>query len=111
MKADEKQARQAVYLRSKGVCERCGKAPSNQWHHRINRSQGGPWTAANGMHLCTRCHAYITEHPKVSYQMGWSIRGRKDPTTTPVYLARHGWVLLQADGTFEHCAPPEEDAA
>lgn len=79
----EAEARSAVYRRSQGMCERCGNAPAADWHHRKNRSQGGDWSPANGLHLCRPCHGYVTEHPAASYSAGWLVRGAYEPRTVP----------------------------
>jgi len=102
----EVRARQLVAQRSNSVCEVCGNTPASNFHHRKNASQGGPWTASNGMALCgsgtTGCHGYITEHPEHARRSGWSVPSHADPLRTPVWLARHGWVLLNDNGTFEN---------
>lgn len=81
---NEKQAREIVYERSEGWCEVAvngfclGRA--GNWHHR--GTVGRIWTPANGLHLCgsgtTGCHGWITEHPKISLAMGWSVSSFTD---------------------------------
>lgn len=98
----EASARKAVYRRSRGVCERCGNRPATEWHHRRNRSQLGRWAAGNGLHLCSPCHRWVTEHPAESYVGGWLVRGtddpeNDDPAMTPV-LYRGRLVLLDDNG-------------
>lgn len=103
---EEVRARRLVAQRSGGVCEVCAAAAATNWHHRKNASQGGPWTASNGLHLCgsgsTGCHGRITENPKTSQEQGWSVSSHMDPLRTPVWLARHGWVFLDDHGNFEN---------
>lgn len=93
----EAEARSAIHRRSQGVCERCGNAPAVDWHHRKNRSQGGLWSAANGLHLCRPCHRYVTEHPAASYSAGWLVPGAYKPRTIPTNY-RGRWVFLDEDG-------------
>lgn len=108
----EAHARSAVYRRSKGVCEACGNWPSNSWHHRKNRSQGGAWTAVNGLHVCgdgmSGCHGWIGAHPTESYARGWLVRGSFDPAAIPVRY-RGRLVLLDDDGDVTDVEGPEDD--
>lgn len=85
MRTDEKKARRLVYARSGGYCERCGRTAS-EWHHRKNRSQGGPWVASNGIHACSDCHRWFTGNPDEACDWGWSVRSFGDPTTQPVVM-------------------------
>lgn len=97
-----KQARQLVYARSHGICEKCSSSRATDWHHRQNRSQGGKWTPSNGLHLCTLCHRFITENPDDAYSHGWSVRGSMNPAHMPAYLATSSgrvWMYLHDDGT------------
>jgi hypothetical protein len=112
MKADEKNGREAVKLRSGGVCEAGIRGVclghGHTVHHRKNRSQGGTWAPSNLLHLCgdgTRgCHGWITEHPATSYIRGWSVRGFRDPNEVPV-LYRDGMpAYLDDAGAVAHCA-------
>lgn len=105
----ERNARRVVYARSEGACEICGE-PASEWHHRKNRSQGGTWTASNGLHLCSRCHRYVTEHPAVSYPCGWAVRRAGKPADMPVLTRRHGWVLLNDEGGWTATDAPKETA-
>lgn len=98
----ETQARAVVKVRSGGVCERCGRAPATNWHHRQGRSAGGVWSPENGLHLCgsgsTGCHGEVTVNPAISYEMGWSVRSTQNPAHVPVWLAGKGWHYLLPDG-------------
>lgn len=97
----EKHARKAVYERSSGCCEVCGNCPGQSFHHRKSRSQGGLWSAANGLHLCgdgtTGCHGWITEHPAASYADGWLVPGAYEPRTVPTNY-RGRWAFLDDEG-------------
>ncbi|MCA1191697.1 HNH endonuclease [Saccharopolyspora sp. 6V] len=94
----ERSARALVYARSGGACERCGHNHAAEWHHRKNRSQGGKWTAANGLHVCSTCHHWITEHPAKAALRGYVVRSWQSPLEVPVRLAWHGVVLLDDCG-------------
>lgn len=93
----EQPARDVVRQRSGGVCEACGSAEAREWHHRKNRSQGGEWSAANGLHLCPPDHKWVTEHPEQAAMNGWALRSWEDPLTKPVYY-RGRWVVLDSEG-------------
>lgn len=98
---NEKKARQIVRERSGGVCERCFAVPAAEWHHRKNRSQLGRWTPANGLHLCSPCHRWITEHPRAAYGCGWAVKSVYDPAEVPVLIGEAfgpRWVFLDDDG-------------
>ncbi len=90
-------ARAVVRSRSGGRCEMDCAEPATDWHHRRFRSQGGAWSAENGLHLCSRHHQWITEHPAKSYTLGWSVRSTVDPAAMPV-LRRGVWVWLTEGG-------------
>lgn len=90
-------ARRIVYERSQHSCERCGDFRASEWHHRRNRSQAGQWQPANGLHLCSPCHQWITAHPAESYEQGWLVPSWAEPEETSVlhrgrlvYLDDHG---------------------
>jgi len=110
--AAENAARLAVRARSGGTCERCGRAPATNWHHRKGRSQGGAWCPSNGLDLCgsgtTGCHGEVTVNPRIAYERGWSVRSTQDPADVPVWLTFRGWHLIRADGSI---TPVEETAA
>lgn len=98
-KMTEKLAREIVYERSGGLCERCGYGRATNWHHR--RAAGRIWTPENGLHLCgsgtTLCHGWVTEHPMISKEWGWVVSNYAQPHSEPV--VRWGvWTLLLPDG-------------
>lgn len=77
-------ARRFVYARSGGQCEVrilgvcLGRATN--WHHRINRSQGGLWLPSNGLHVCGSgthgCHGALTvpQGRRAEFNgLGWTI--------------------------------------
>jgi hypothetical protein len=101
VKKDEKTARRLVRERSGDVCEVCGASRATNFQHRVNRSQGGQWSASNGLHVCgsgtTGCHGRIHHSPEEAYALGWSVKGAFDPAETPVRTC-YGWVLLDDEG-------------
>jgi len=110
----EKKARQLVRERSGGICEVCGSARATNFQHRKNRSQGGAWSAANGLDVCgsgtTGCHGYMHAHPAESYERGWSVRSGEDPAEVPVQTAL-GLVLLDDEGGWMAVDEPAEVAS
>ncbi|QDM55958.1 HNH endonuclease [Gordonia phage Trax] len=99
---NEKECRRIVYERSEGVCEICCMAPAQSVHHRRKRSHGGPWTAANCIHICgdgTRgCHGWIEANPKKAHDRGYWVWSWEDERAMPILLWGD-WVLLQEDGS------------
>lgn len=102
-RGSQKLGRDLVYGRSDGRCEAwipgvcIGMA--REWHHRLNRSQGGRWDASNGLHLCKPCHAYVTDKARDEAKAkGWAVApGITSPIEVPV-LRRGVWVLLDDEG-------------
>lgn len=106
---EERRARALVRERSGGACELCAR-PATDWSHRKRRSQGGLWCPSNGLHLCRADHSRVDNScDPVPVFSGWHVPSWGDPETTPVYLPRHGWVLLRPDGGLTPCDPPTSD--
>lgn len=106
----ETKARQIVYARSGGICERCSQARGAEWQHRQNRSQGGVWSPENGLHCCSPCHRYITGHPTDSDVHGWTVKRDDDPALRPVLIQNGSrWVYLTPSGEYSD-EPPMEAA-
>lgn len=107
---NESRARIIVRARSGGICEAqvvCRGARAGEWHHRINRSQGGPWCPSNGLDACSPCHTWITHHSEAAEPLGLHLKPGVDPATVPVWSALYGrHVLLDPDGclTFAEAA-------
>lgn len=80
-----------------GVCFGRG----GNYHHRLNRSQGGVYTPSAALWLCgsgtTGCHGWITNNPEVARENGWSVKSTDNPVDVPV-LYRGRWVLLDDEG-------------
>lgn len=104
MTKQEKDARLLVRQRSGGICEVCGVRPATNFQHRKNRSQGGTWSAANGLDVCgsgtTGCHGAIHHSPKNAYAAGWSVHSTGDEATVPV-KTHYGLVLLDNNGSWK----------
>jgi hypothetical protein len=115
-RAGERRAKQLVSARSGGLCET--RIPglcttwATDWHHRLNRSQGGRWCASQGLHVCRPCHRVLTTPPPGRLaefvRNGWHIPAwpKRNPATVPV-LTIHGLhpVLLDDHGGFEPANP------
>jgi hypothetical protein len=107
----EQQGRLIVYARSQGRCEACTR-PASEWHHRVNRSQGGTWSPANGLHLCNWCHGWITVNPLHAQRLGLTVPRGVEPDTRPAYLHptmwSRGWWYLFPDGCWKWTEPPTD---
>jgi hypothetical protein len=97
-----------VDARAGDYCEMCGmwSVGQREHSHRSHAGHGGaPSTlrASNLLLSCRRCNralsddATFAEHGRLQ---GWLIGRGADPTTTPVLIARRGWVLLNDEGTY-----------
>lgn len=96
----ERRGRDMVRARSGGVCEvqvRCRGARATEWHHRVNRSQGGTWCPSNGLHACSACHGWITDHPGTAGGLGLHVLPGVDPATVPVRAPLYGGALVFYD--------------
>jgi hypothetical protein len=71
-KAEAERVRQAILIRSSGVCEvvkngvRC-KNPGSEFHHTRFRSKGGQDTEENQILICEQDHRIIHTQPKSKY--------------------------------------------
>ncbi|GAA4391549.1 hypothetical protein GCM10023147_20540 [Tsukamurella soli] len=107
MNAEERRARELVYERSGGCCERCG-----QWgvtyDHRKPRSQGGDWAPSNGMALCGNgtmgCHGWKEHHPRAAATLGFRVWSHETPRKVPVFR-RGRMVFLDDKGGFSERQP------
>lgn len=104
---NEKKCRAIVKARSGGMCERCGLRAAETMHHRRFRSQGGPWTPSNILHLDgdgTRgCHGVLTNTngQRAEFEAaGWIVPSYADWREVPV-LRFGEFVILLDDGGFE----------
>lgn len=94
----ERRARRVVAARSGGWCETCARQAATDWHHRLNRSQGGKWCPANGLHICRTCHELIGRERIEAKARGWALEPHQVPAETRVLLADRGWCLLSTSG-------------
>lgn len=74
----------AVWKRSGGMCEAkvdkgCRKFAGHM-HHRRMRSQGGPDTVENLLHVCSWCHTRIHHMGAEAYERGWLLRAGSRPS-------------------------------
>lgn len=110
----ERDARDLVEARANNRCEGCGRPGRCEWSHRVARSQGGPFTAENGLWLCGDltggrapttgggCHpwAHSATGRPVAERRGWILRRHQNPALTPALVHPVGLVLLAADGGY-----------
>lgn len=108
-----------VWSRDGGRCVRCGGVLTGtrgfDWSVQHRRARQGtdrrPDTnqPTNLILLCgsatTLCHGHVESYRDQARQHGWAIRQTKDPAAMPVQHALHGWVLLNADGTWTTHSP------
>lgn len=99
-----------IQERSGGLCERCGKNPVEQHHHRRPRGSGGsrrPETnkAANALGLCMYCHADIEDHRSQALKYGWLVPQHRIPSEVPV-LRRGLWAMLDDHGDYVSIPEP-----
>ncbi|WP_037065872.1 hypothetical protein [Pseudonocardia acaciae] len=94
----ERRARRLVARRSGGWCEMCDRVSATDWHHRLNRSQGGLWCPSNGLHLCRICHAHAGAFRTVAKEQGWAVAPGQVPADVPVWMVRRGWCYLTPAG-------------
>jgi hypothetical protein len=100
-----KKLREALYVRSQGVCDVCGlPLPEDSWaaHHRKLRSQGGQDTLSNLLALHHACHNGNTNSVhlagKISRTNGYLVSAYANPEETPVLLHGKKPTLLTDDG-------------
>ena len=108
---EEHRARRLVTERSGGLCETCLTERATDYSHRIRRSQRRLWCPSGATHQCGGCHRATDRGDATVIRKGWHLKPWQDPLTTPIYLARRGWVLLRADGSVESCAEPDRSVA
>lgn len=111
--------RELIWCRDQGCCARCGQGLSRprsdtyDMHHRRPRGSGGTtvrWVnlPANGVLLCTRCHALVEAYRNEARDEGYLVRlnGRLTASEVPLKHALHGWVLLHDDGKHTRTDAP-----
>ena len=56
----------------------------------------------------TGCHGWVHRHPEQARALGYLLKSYDpEPSTVPVYSVRRGWILLDTDGQWHSCPPPE----
>jgi 5-methylcytosine-specific restriction endonuclease McrA len=83
----------AVITRSEWACE--ASAPpcvgrAEVMHHRRLRSQGGPDTVENLMHICNPCHLWLHAHPAKAAAWGMILRAGDRLVDIPDLLGEDG---------------------
>lgn len=99
-KKAERAARKVVRARSGGVCEVCGMRRATDFHHRRNVSQGGLWTAENGLHIDRSCHVWITANPVGARVWGWTVWSTEVPAEVALWRRSDAWVLFNGNGSI-----------
>jgi len=61
----------------------------------------GSATSAGG------CHQQIESHPTWADHFGYRVPQGCDPSLVPIWIARVGWQLLNADGSYQPCEDPD----
>jgi hypothetical protein len=112
--------RARLAVRSGGLCELwlpevCTGRPgiARDVHHRVTVKMGGRHGEArvghdrlsNLLHVCRRCHGYVTADPAQSYLAGWSLREFQVPSVEPVTY-RGAAVYLDDEGGREMLGVP-----
>lgn len=114
--------RRLVQDRDQGCCVRCGHYCLNEphsVHHRQPKGMGGRKgadTPSNLILLCgsgsTGCHGYVHSRADRSRDLGYLVRSRHDPATSPLWRPPDEWVLLTVDGAVVPVtAIPDEESA
>jgi len=109
--------RHLLFSRCRGYCEKCGWPLGTVWamHHRKLRKHGGADTIENVLALHHDCHNIVPDsvhqEPQWSYDHGFLVIATGDPAATPVRLHGNKWVLLTADGKYQHLTEEEAHAA
>lgn len=112
-RGSQKLGRDFVYARSGGLCEirlaEICTGRASEWHHRLNKGQGGRWDASNGLHLCAACHDFVTNRGRAEAKAkGWAVApGITPPIDVPV-LRRGVLVYLDDKGGLD---PVESEVA
>jgi hypothetical protein len=69
-----------------GNCERCGKEPPTDPHHRKLRSRRGPDVPSNIAALGSGCHRWCHLNPAEAEDTGWIVASEGDHRVQPVRL-------------------------
>ena len=94
--------RRIVPARAGGRCEIC-RAGQIEMAHRIDRSDGGPWSPGNILALCRTCHAWTHQHATWAGDGGWRLASTSDYLDEPAFVFTDigmRWVLLNDTGEY-----------
>jgi hypothetical protein len=69
-----------------GCCEKCGRQPPRDPHHRWLASQGGPDVPSNLVALCGFCHSWCHRHPAEAEAGAWIIQAPWNFRDQPIRL-------------------------
>jgi len=99
-------AREIVYLRCGGRCEKCGKQLPESWalHHRKLRSRGGKDQVSNFVALHHGCHNLNSDsvhfNPADSIESGLMVPSWANPEECPLTLPNGDIVTLMEEGSY-----------
>lgn len=112
-----------IWKRDRGRCAWCGKpippGAERGWgwviHHRQPRGSGGSpklayvGYASNGVLLHARCHDHIERFRAEAFDVGFIVSriGITRPHEAPIKHAVYGWALLDTEGGYATCEPPQ----
>jgi hypothetical protein len=95
-----------VKARANDACELCRERPVDM-AHRVDASDGGPWSPSNLIALCRRCHDWTHAQPVLAgsrgHGGGWRLPSTADPREVPAFLWTEigwRWVLLNDAGEY-----------
>lgn len=101
------EVRAIVRARSGGVCELCGEAPVQHFHHRQLR-RSGDHTPRNIVGLCNLDHQRVHGHVRWALDTGWVVSQYDDPALREVLYRGRDWLWLGVDGSMQHRPPTTE---
>jgi hypothetical protein len=100
-------ARQALQVRDRGQCVRCG-AKAREVHHRQRRREGGH-ELHNLVSLCGKDHRWAHARPSEARADGFIVSVYDDDVAAAPVRAYYGWVRLTTEGGVQW-APQQEPA-
>lgn len=98
-------ARQALQVRDRGQCVRCG-ARAREVHHRRRRREGGH-ELANLVSLCGKDHRWCHAHPSEARSLGFIVSAYDDDVADAPIRAYYGWVRLTSEGGVQWAPQPD----
>lgn len=101
------EVRALVRARAGGLCELCGQAPVQHFHHRQLR-RGGQHGPTNIVGLCNADHTRCHGHVRWALDMGWIVSAYDDPAMREVLYRGREWTFLGAGGELLTLPPAQE---